>query len=876
MRRFRRLPPKKPAGNRARADDSFANHAEANTFIRLMSSCCACSSSDSPAEAGTPASEWMRLAVAGLIAGQSMIFGLAVSISPPTGPARWILHGVLALSAVVVFLLAGLPVLREAWAAARRGRIVIEQLFLAGIAGAFGASVHSTLTGYGHIYYEVVAILVAVYTFGKLLGEKRRRAALEAARALGLEFEMCERLDPDGRSSALPAADLVAGDRVLVRAGAAIPCDGLIEAGTAFVRETALTGEPFPVVRRPGDAVMAGSYSVDGFLTVRATVSGRERRLDGLLEKVRAAQEKPSDLQREADRLVAWFLPAVLLIAGATFAFWTWRENWVAGLFNSLAVILVACPCSMGLATPVGIWSALAALASRGIVPRDANLVERLARADTVVFDKTGTLGEEELERVDFVTAADEDRAALLADVAALEVSSNHPVARAFRQTGVPAAHAVALPGAGVEGVVRGRVLRVGNFSVVPDQEREAAGTLAGELRGGDGGSHRVYVVVDGRLSGVALLRERLRPSAGAVLDELGALGLDCEVLTGDRAEAAAVHGLPNVRAGLSPDDKAARVAELHAAGKRVLFVGDGVNDAPAMAEADVSLAMGSGSALARESATAELSSVDLTAVTFAIERCRRTLGAIRGNLRFAAAYNVIGMSLAATGILHPVAAALLMLVSSFSVTWRALSPSALRARAFQIPWRAAVPAVALALQGPVLVYLGGFGGPTAAGFILLFLASGLALGTWMTLRPFGRFAEMAAGMFAIGGLAMLGGWWADAGFAAIVRDGACLCGCAKSNMGLGLFATINWMDLSMIAATIPAVFLETNNRWKCWIAGVIGMLAGMELAAGLMALVPMVAPQAAFFATFGAMMFGMCIGMIIACGAWQRWKGIR
>ncbi|MDX2081649.1 MAG: cation-translocating P-type ATPase [Terrimicrobiaceae bacterium] len=842
-----------------------------------MSSCCACSSPESAATgAESSAAGWMRLAVAGLIAGQSMIFGLAVSISPPTGTARWILHGVLAASAVAVFLLAGLPVLREAWAAARRGRIVIEQLFLAGIAGAFGASVHCTITGFGHIYYEVVAILVAVYTFGKLIGEKRRTAALEAARALGWEFETCERISCDGSTRTVPSAELEPGDRVVVRAGGAIPCDGEVEEGTAFVRETALTGEPFPVVKRPGDSVMAGSHSVDGLLTLRATTSGRERKLDSLLARVRAAQEKPSDLQQEADRLVAWFLPAVLVIAGATFAFWTWRDGWIVGLFNSLAVILVACPCSMGLATPVGIWSALAALAGRGIVPRDANLVERLGRADTVVFDKTGTLGEEELERVDFVTVSGADRSALLADVAALEASSNHPVARAFRQAGVGSVPTTLIAGSGIEGQVRERTLRVGNLAVVPESERPAAEALAAELRGSTGGSHRVFVVADERIVGAALLRERLRPSAHAVIDELGGLGLHCEVLTGDRAEAAAVHGLPNVRAGLSPDEKAECVARLHASGRRVLFVGDGVNDAPAMSEADVSLAMGSGSALARESATAELNSADLTAVTFAITRCRGTIAAIRGNLRFAAAYNLIGMTLAATGILHPVAAALLMLVSSFSVTWRALSPGRERRRPIRIPWRAAVPATALALQGPVLVYLGGYHGMIAAGFVLLFLAAGAVLAAWMAQRPFGRFAEMAVGMFTVGGLAMLGGWWADAGFAAIVRDGACLCGCAKSNMGLGLFAKINWMDVSMIAASVPAVFLEENRsgRWRCWMAGAVGMLAGMELAAWLMAQLPMAAPQAAFFATYGAMMFGMCIGMIVACGAWRRWKG--
>ncbi len=820
----------------------------------------------------------MRLAVAGLIAGQSMIFGLAASISPPTGQARLVLHGALAVSAVLVFALAGLPILREAWNAARRGRIVIEQLFLAGVVAAFGASVQSTLTGHGHIYYEVVAILVAVYTFGRLVGERRRRAALDAARQLGSEFERAERLTCCGSTESIAASDIREGDRVFVRTGGAIACDGIVVEGTAFVRETALTGEPFPVVKRPGDSVLAGSHTVDGSLTLEASREGTARRLDGLLEAVRSAQDQPSQLQREADRLVAWFLPAVIGVAALTFAFWTWRDGWLTGLFNALAVILVACPCSMGLATPVGIWSALASLASRGIIGKDSNIVERLAKTDVVIFDKTGTLGEEQLERIDFVEASGEKRSELLDAIARLEAGSDHPVARAFRRPGAAAVETRILPAAGIEGRVDGRMLRVGNLNVVPASEVAAAEALARELKGENGASVRIYAVVDGRIAGVALLRERLRDSAREAIARLEELSVRTEVLTGDRAEAAAAHALPNVRAGLTPAEKAQHVCSLRAGGARVLFVGDGVNDAPAMAAAEVALAIGSGSALARESAAAELASGDLAAVPFAIARCREALAAMRWNIRFAAAYNAIGISLAAAGILHPVAAALLMLASSFTVTWKALrhhEPSDAEPRK-PFPWRAAWPALGLAAQGPMVAWLGGFHGPTAAGFILLFLAAGAACGLWIWRRPFSPAAEMSVGMFSLGGLAMLIGWWADAGFLPIVRDGVCLCGCASSNMGLGLFGKWNWMDVSMVAASFPAFAAErgTRGRFWCWIVGLAGMLAGMEGAAWLMSFVPVTAASAVFFATYAAMMFGMSIGMVVACEAWRKVRG--
>ncbi|TSA31476.1 MAG: cation-translocating P-type ATPase [Verrucomicrobiaceae bacterium] len=830
--------------------------------------CCACSN---PNPKAVPAGDWFRLAVAGLVAGQSMVFGLAVNISPPDGPARLIIHSVLAVSAVVVFLLAGLPIWHSALAALMRGKVVIEQLFLLGIAGAFGASVHSTITGFGHIYYEVVAILVAIYTFGKLIGERRRSAALEAARSLAGEFDLCERLKADGETETVRAGDIAEGDRLIVRAGGAIPVDGEILEGVGFVQETALTGEPFPVVKRPGDSLLAGCFSVDGCFSIRSSAAGNARRLDALIARVREAQERPSDLQREADRIVAWFLPSVVVISLATFAFWTWRESWIAGLFNALAVVVVACPCSMGLATPVGIWSALGALAARGVIPRDSNLIERIARVDTVVFDKTGTLGEDELERVDFVNAASENRSELLAAVAALEASSNHPVARAFRMPGAVPVPSSSIPGAGIEGIVDNVLIRVGNFEIVPPDQHGAAEDLASELKGSS--SHLVYVIRNSRVAGIAALREKLRDSARETIRDIESLGLRCLVMTGDRAEAAALHGLPDVHAGMTPLGKAELVADLKARGRKVLFVGDGVNDAPAMSEADVSFSVGSGSELARETASAGIS--DLRAIPFAIERCRQAVHAIRGNLIFAAAYNVVGITLAAAGILHPVAAALLMLASSFTVTWRALRQQSSPQRGVKIPRAKLLLCVALGLQGPAIVYLGGFRGVPAAGFIFLFSAAAILLAGWITRRPVAPFAGMALSMFSIGGLAMLAGWWGDAGFAPVVRDGVCLCGCASSNMGLGLFAKFGWMDASMLAASVPAIFLERPSRGRlwCWIAGLVGMLAGMEAASWLMAQIPVIRPQAVFFATYSAMMFGMCLGMVAACGAWQGWR---
>ncbi len=631
-----------------------------------MSSCCHCAAPEAHPRAATdlrpPA--WGRIAFASLVAAQSMIFSLAINLSPPAGSARLFLHGALALSALVVFLLVGLPLVR----AALQPRITFEQLFLIGILAAFSASLVSTFTGVGHVYYEVVAILLAIYTLGRTLGENRRRAALDAALTLGAEFETCERIADDGSLATVPVRTIRSHDLVHIPAGGGVAIDGVVMEGSALVRENALTGEPFPLTRRPGDPVLAGSHLLDGHLRVRATADGDARLLDAIFARVRAAQARPSRLQREADRLVAWFLPAVLLIATVTFVGWSLHSGWTVGLFNALAVLLVACPCSMGLATPISVWSALADLGRHGLIASQGDLVERLAQVQQVIFDKTGTLGDEHLELVDFVTVPGLARETLLGEVAALEAATSHPIARAFRHhpTAGPAKNLRVLPGIGIAGHIAGHDLEITN-EITPALDDVP---LRAQLRGASAATRELFITRDGALAGLALLREQLRDSAPTVLADLEAAGLPCTVLTGDRS--APAQSLPRIETGLTPLEKASRVRALTSSGP-VLFVGDGVNDAPAMAASHISLALATGSPLARDTAMGEFR--DLRVIPLAIARCRGAVRIIRQNLLFAAAYNAIGIALAAAGILHPITAALLMLASSLTVSWRALRP---------------------------------------------------------------------------------------------------------------------------------------------------------------------------------------------------------
>jgi hypothetical protein len=365
------------------------------------------------------------------------------------------------------------------------------------------------------------------------------------------------------------------------------------------------------------------------------------------------------------------------------------------------------------------------------------------------------------------------------------------------------------------------------------------------------------------------------------------ALGIRTIVMTGDREENAARFGFDECLAGLTPEAKLHEVEKLRAAGRMVLFIGDGINDAPAMAAATASIAMSGGSELPRETASLELNGQDLRVIPQSIGLCRATVRAIRRNIAFAACYNIFGIGLAAAGILHPIAAALIMLVSSLTVTWRVLhetsdtalqkaaapqAPLSVR-RAWDFPqFERLAFALALALQGPVIAWLGGFRGAGAAGFVILFLAAAGAVLLWSRDRIWSPAARMTMAMFSAGGLAMLAGWWADAGFAAVVRDGVCLCGCADSNMGLGLLATFTWMDAGMLLAALPGLFVDreifqsVSSRVWCWLAGLVGMFLGMEVGAIALAGLPITAASAQFFLTYAAMVLGMCLGMLAGC----------
>ncbi len=630
---------------------------------------------------------WLKIGAGLAVAAQAMVFSLAVNLSEVDNAwAYGVVHGILILAALGALYFLGGDLVRSAWEALRARKISIDLLFLVTLAGALGGSLIGTFTKAGSVYYEVVAVLIVVHTAGKMLGARSRVSALQAVDRTRAKFEVCAVVNANGGTVETRVKDLKGGEIVRVAPGAAIAVDGVIVSGRGFVQETSMTGEWQPVSRGPGGRVLAGTFSVDGSFEIRANEGAR--RLDAILSAVERARVAPSRLQAQADRLMAWFLPLVVCVSAGTFAWWWFHAPWERALFNSMAVLLVACPCAMGLATPVAVWGGLARLAKLGLVARTGDFLDGLARVDYVCLDKTGTLSAETLTMKAWVMEPGfEGKAAWLkAVVAAVEDGLAHPVAAALRAQGDAGDEAVRVverrivPGAGVVARVSGvdgsmRKVAVGELALL---ERELGVSAGGDGERADVSGKSVWVFVDGQIAARVELSERWREGMREALAGLRALGVEAEVLSGDPEAERALSGVANVsvRGGMTPEEKQVRVDELVRGGKCVAFFGDGVNDAAAMSAAEVSVAMRGGAELARASAMAVFAGDDWRFLPQAIRVARATRKGIRGNLWFASVYNIIGMGLAAGGVLHPVAAALLMVGSSVLVGVRAMRSS--------------------------------------------------------------------------------------------------------------------------------------------------------------------------------------------------------
>ena len=615
----------------------------------------------------------------------------------------WMHNGYLlwGLASIVQFWV-GRQFYTTAWAALKHGTTTMNTLVALGSSAAYIYSVLGLLfpaffehQGLGEpMYFDSSAFIITLILTGRLLEARAKGQTGAAIKALiGLQPRTA-RVVRDGVETDVPVAEVLVGDRLVVRPGEKVPVDGVVEEGSSPVDESMLTGEPIPVGKHPGDEVIGATLNTTGSFTLRATKVGSETALAQIVRLVQQAQGTKPPIARLADVIAAWFVPAVIAIATVTLVVWlVWGPQPALNyaLLNFVAVLVIACPCALGLATPTAIMVGTGKGAENGVLIRDGAALETAHKLDVVVLDKTGTLTEGKPRVTDVVPFDDAGGAAppldedgLLRLVAGAERGSEHPLAAAIlaeadaRGVATPRATAFeAIAGHGIRAVVDGHTVVAGNERLAGDAGERAA-LLAGQ------GKTVVSVLVDDVPAGAIAVADTLKPSSAAAVGRLRQLGLDVVMLTGDQEATAraiaAEAGIDHVIAGVLPQQKAAEVAALQRDGSRVAMVGDGINDAPALAQADVGMAIGTGTDVAMEASDVTLVSGDLGGVTTAVQLSRATIRTVKQNLFWAFAYNVALIPLAAGAfypafgiLLSPIWAAAAMGLSSVTVVSNSL-----------------------------------------------------------------------------------------------------------------------------------------------------------------------------------------------------------
>ncbi len=635
------------------------------------------------------------------VAGVSIVLSMSV-MSFPSGWHHPIFYILLIITAPVQFW-AGARFYRGAWSALRHRTADMNTLVAVGTTAAFLYSLAVTffpsfVEGAGveaAVYYDTSATIIALILLGRYLEARAKGRASEAIRRLAGMQARTARVIRDGEEADLPIEEVRVGDIVLVRPGEKVPVDGVVLEGSSTVDESMLTGEPVPVEKGPGDEVVGATVNGTGSFRFRATRVGSDTVLAQIIRMVEEAQGSKAPIQRLADRVAAVFVPAVISIALVTLVVWLLVGVEPAlnlALLNFVAVLVIACPCALGLATPTAIMVGTGRGAELGILIRGGEVLEGVGKVDTVVLDKTGTLTLGRPE-VTGMFAVDGDEEGLLAVAASLERASEHPlgaaVVRAAEERGLylpEVSGFEALPGMGVRARIGSEDVLVGNERLMRERGFVLDGADSAAEAMAETGSTLLFLAREGGVAGVIAVADPLKPEAPEAIGRLRDLGVEVAMLTGDNRRAARAiagqAGIERVLAEVLPGDKAAEVRRLQEEGRVVAMVGDGINDAPALAQADVGIALGSGTDVAMEAADITLVSGDLRKVATALRLSRRTLRTIRQNLFWAFFYNVIGIPVAAgvlypvwgkNGLLDPIYAAAAMAFSSVSVVTNSL-----------------------------------------------------------------------------------------------------------------------------------------------------------------------------------------------------------
>ncbi len=644
-------------------------------------------------------SDWARAA----------LFGGAPAI-PPAIVFLFKLNMLLGSTLTLIALVP--PILQSSWQGLRERRLSTDTLIALGSLSGYFASLYGIATG-GDVYFDTATTILVFVTAGHYLELRARAQGTEALERLLARAPDVACVRRDGEEVEVPAAGIAVGEEVIVRPGGTMPVDGAMISGSGSVNEASITGEARPVYKEPGAPVFSGTVSLDGYFVVRAAGVGENRVMARLVRLLREALSRRAPVQRLADRVSAIFVPLTVLMAVGAFAFWSWRAGPSHGLMVALAVLLIACPCALGVATPLALWAGMGRAAEGGVLIRSAEALEKLAGVKAIFFDKTGTLTQGTL-RVSEV-AAEGAEAELIGRAASLELASEHSLGRAVvayaRQQGIalqPVHDVRAMPGLGIVGQIgnlpqtAGKVAnlpqtvgRVGNSSQTVGQVANLSYTAVGSGRLMERlgwpmndslsaanarleaeGRTVAQVGWDGEVRGLIGFAEAVRPEASETARELIGAGLSVEALTGDNRAAGEALGRQlgiRVHSTLLPEDKERLIGEARVRLGPVAMVGDGLNDAPALARADVGVALGCGVDITRETADVSLIGSDLRQVAWTINLARQTYRAIRQNLWWAFFYNILGVGLALAGVLHPIVSAMAMVLSNLFVVGNSL-----------------------------------------------------------------------------------------------------------------------------------------------------------------------------------------------------------
>jgi heavy metal translocating P-type ATPase len=631
-----------------------------------------------------------RLLIGGVMVLHDMIVGTGIYarqifgwVTPESQPLVDFFQVMMLITSIPVLILLGLPILRAGFASLMRGQPNIHTLITIGTFSAFGLSVYHLIAGHGGLYFDTATMLIFLVSIGRWLEMQAHKSSNKAVMKLLEQIPNTATVVTDEGDKSVNVTELKPGMRVRIRPGERFPVDGLIALGEGDVDESLLTGEPKPVSHREGEAIKAGTINLDGSFEVITTAVGESTIAGQIGRLLHEALWARSPLERMVDQLSAWMTPAALALATIAFLIWNYVSGIEQGLLVALSVLLIACPCALGLATPLTLWLSLERAAESGAILRSTAALERLAKVEKVFFDKTGTLTQLPMKVREVVSDQLSVTSNQLLQIAAsVENESEHPLAKAiveYAKTNqvelIKPESFKSIPGLGVVGelqvagyrlqVVIGSLRLMQNKGLsIPDKFIQQTERMKAE------GQLVVYVGWDNTVQGIISLGETIRAEAKQVVNDLQSRGLELGVLTGDDSSAGARWqkelGIP-VQAALTPDEKMNRISQ------NAAMVGDGINDGPALAAATVGLAMNHGTDVARTAADIVLMRDDLTVIPWLVDLSRESMKRVRQNLGWAVVYNVIGVALAMTGLLQPVFSAFAMIASSIFVTSNAM-----------------------------------------------------------------------------------------------------------------------------------------------------------------------------------------------------------